>query len=175
MTTNFDRAFEELIGHEGGLSMDPNDKGNWTGGQIGKGILKGSNFGISAASFPNEDIVNLTIERAKFLAKTRYWDRIRADEIEYEMAFQFFDAAYNHGPGNPTRWLQKVLGVAQDGDFGKISRGALAQADQVKTMVRFLSQRLFFFTDLSEWNTQGKGWARRIAGNMEKSVMDDRK
>lgn len=34
---NFDQAFDRLLGNEGGLSMDPNDPGNWTGGHVGVG------------------------------------------------------------------------------------------------------------------------------------------
>ena len=29
---NFDKAFELVIGAEGGYTKDPNDRGNWTGG-----------------------------------------------------------------------------------------------------------------------------------------------
>lgn len=32
---------------------DANDPGNWTGGEIGKGECKGTNYGISAASYPD--------------------------------------------------------------------------------------------------------------------------
>ena len=38
----FDEAFRRLIGHEGGYSTDRRDPGNWTGGKVGVGILKGT-------------------------------------------------------------------------------------------------------------------------------------
>ena len=59
---NFERAFEKLIDHEKGLSLDPKDRGNWTTGVIGKGELKGTKYGVSAMSYPHLDIRNLTLE-----------------------------------------------------------------------------------------------------------------
>ena len=44
----FDEAFKRLIGHEGGYSTDRRDPGNWTGGRVGVGTLKGTKFGLAA-------------------------------------------------------------------------------------------------------------------------------
>lgn len=52
----FDKAFDRLIGHEAGYSNDRRDPGNWTGGIVGKGQLKGTKFGIAANTYPNLDI-----------------------------------------------------------------------------------------------------------------------
>lgn len=65
--TDFDRAFANVIDAEKGLSMDPNDPGNWTGGAKGKGELNGTRYGISAMSYPKEDIARLTLGRASTL------------------------------------------------------------------------------------------------------------
>jgi lysozyme family protein len=58
---DFLRAFELLVGHEGGFTDDPRDTGSWTGGNAGAGQLKGRKYGISAASYPNLDIKNLQL------------------------------------------------------------------------------------------------------------------
>ena len=57
---NFDKAFELLIGHEGGYTTNPKDAGNWTGGKQGVGVNKGTKYGIAANSYPSLDIKNLT-------------------------------------------------------------------------------------------------------------------
>ncbi|MFC0406768.1 hypothetical protein [Roseomonas elaeocarpi] len=44
--------FLALKVNERGLSMVSTDPGNWTGGQVGKGKLKGTKYGIAAASYP---------------------------------------------------------------------------------------------------------------------------
>ena len=53
---DFDKAFDIIVGVEGGFSLDPNDPGNWTGGKRGVGELKGTRWGISAKSYPHLDI-----------------------------------------------------------------------------------------------------------------------
>lgn len=40
---------------EGNLSTDRNDAGNWTGGSVGVGDLKGTKFGISATTQPTAE------------------------------------------------------------------------------------------------------------------------
>ena len=62
---NFDKAFDRLIGHEGGFTNDSRDAGNWTGGKVGVGKLVGTKFGLSAATYPTLDIKNITIVEAK--------------------------------------------------------------------------------------------------------------
>ena len=57
----FDEAFRRLIGHEGGYSTDRRDPGNWTGGKVGVGVLKGTKYGIAANTYPNLDIKNLVV------------------------------------------------------------------------------------------------------------------
>jgi hypothetical protein len=46
-------AISTLHKVEGGLSMDERDPGNWTGGAIGKGELRGTKYGISAQTYPH--------------------------------------------------------------------------------------------------------------------------
>ena len=65
----FDQAFERLIGHEGNFTNDKDDRGNWTTGIIGKGQLKGTKYGISAMTYPQLDIKNLTLDQAKQIYK----------------------------------------------------------------------------------------------------------
>ena len=46
--------------HEGGYQRNPNDRANWTGGQVGVGTLVGTNGGITALDMPGADIEHLT-------------------------------------------------------------------------------------------------------------------
>lgn len=62
---NFKKAFELTVGHEGGYGNDKRDRGNWTTGVIGEGELKGTKYGVSAMSYPDYDIENLTLEQAE--------------------------------------------------------------------------------------------------------------
>jgi lysozyme family protein len=70
---DFNQAFKVILKHEGGFQKLTTDKGNWTGGKIGVGELKGTKYGISAAQFPDLDIENLTIENAGAIYQSKYW------------------------------------------------------------------------------------------------------
>jgi lysozyme family protein len=163
---NFDTAFERLLGSEGALSLVPSDPGNWTSGIAGVGQLKGTKYGISAAQYPDENIGLLTKERAKFLYKRDFWDKIHADNLYDGVAFQTFDFAVNSGIGTAIRYLQKALNVADDGIWGPISKAAAMNVSETDTIMRLNALRLEFMTRISTWPTFGKGWARRIAQNL---------
>lgn len=162
----FDLAFERLLGHEGRLSLDPNDRGNWTSGVIGVGELRGSFMGISAMSYPHLDIRNLTVEQVKAIYRRDFWDRVGADELQDGVAYQAFDFAVNSGIGTAIRKLQLAVGVADDGDWGPISAAAARAMSESDIIMRLNAHRLLFMTALRAWSTQGRGWTRRIAGNL---------
>lgn len=151
---SFNRAFQELIGHEGGYVNHPNDPGGET------------KYGITKRTYPMEDIRNLTLERAKEIYKRDFWDPLHGDELPWLVAFNLFDAAVNHGRGTAIRLMQRASEVADDGIIGPITMGAWAGADPDRLTARFLGERLQFFTKLSTWRTFGKGWSRRVAGNL---------
>ena len=63
----FDVIFDRVLGHEGGFQADPRDRGNWTGGEVGKGELKGTKYGVAAMTYPELDIESLTKADAKII------------------------------------------------------------------------------------------------------------
>lgn len=170
---SFDVAFERVVGHEGGYQKNPKDRGNWTGGQVGKGELKGTKYGISAMAYPDEDIENLTLQRAKFLYKRDFWDRAQGDQYHGAIAYQLFDMAVNHGNGNAIRMLQRAANVADDGQIGPVSLAAINAMDLNDVLMRLNGQRLLFITKISTWDEFGKGWVRRVAGNLAYGAEDN--
>ena len=161
---NFDKAFEKLIGHEGGLSLDPKDRGNWTSGVIGKGELRGTKYGVSAMSYPHLDIRNLTLDQAKAIYRKDYWGR--SDDLPDAVRFDFFDAAVNSGYEQSVKWLQRAAGAKDDGIIGPKTLLAVRMADPQLLSKRFNGHRLMAMTNMSGWASQNRGWARRIANNL---------
>ena len=159
----FDQAFEIVVGHEGGFTDNPQDRGNWTSGTIGQGQLKGTKYGISAASYPNTDIAGLTLDGAMALYKTDYWDKIEGDSLDPGLALVVFDAAVNNGVGRAVRWLQEAVGVTADGVIGDATRAAIKAADATEALVGVHAARIHFMASLPTWATFGKGWSRRLA------------
>ena len=161
---NFDTAFERIIGHEGGYSDDPRDRGNWTSGKIGIGELKGTKYGIAAHAYPYLDIKNLTLQQAKDIYFRDYWEIL--GNAHSAIKFQMFDAAVNHGYGNAIRFLQRAVRVADDGQWGQISQSSLDLMDHNDVLLRFVAYRLRFWASLQKFDTYGRGWTNRGADNL---------
>lgn len=154
MSGEFDRAFELIIGHEGGYVNRPDDPGGET------------KFGISKRSYPNEDIAAMTLERAKSIYLANYWNKLRCGEMPGAVGFSVFDAGVNCGVTRSAEWLQKVLGVKVDAVIGALTLQALAHRSAPLVAAKFNALRLDYHASLPSWPTFGKGWARRISQNI---------
>lgn len=95
----FEQADAVVAGIEAGFTKDARDPGNWTGGKVGVGILKGTKYGIAASAYPDLDIENLTLDQARAIRKRKYWDVIGADAMPWERALCAYDCAINQGDG----------------------------------------------------------------------------
>jgi lysozyme family protein len=162
--TGFDTAFERLIGHEGGYVNHPDDPG----GETNWGITKrtAGEFGYVG------QMRDLTRAQAKEIYRVAYWGRAKADQYDGAIGFQLFDAAVNHGIGQAIRFLQRAVGVADDGVVGPITLSAVRAMSVTDVLARFNAERLNFYTLLSTWPTFGKGWARRVAENLKYAAED---
>lgn len=150
----FDQAFDVLIGHEGGYVNNPADPGGET------------KFGISKRAYPDLDIANLTLEQAKAIYKRDYWDRAQCETLPHDVSFQLFDTAVNSGIGQAIRFLQRAVGVADDGIVGPLTINAVKRMEPELIAARFNGHRLMFMTQLSTWDVFARGWARRVAKNL---------
>lgn len=172
MSPTFDTCVNRLGIHEGGFSDNPRDPGNWTGGKVGVGVLRGTKYGVAANTYPTLDIRNLTWDQAKVIYKREYWDKSRAQELQPMLRHLHFDAAVNSGVGQAVRWLQRSAKVADDGVFGMVTLNAVSCTDPDILVLRALSERQHFMTRLSNWPDASRGWARRIADLMKYAAGD---
>lgn len=152
---DFDQAFTKLLGHEGGYVNHPNDPGGETNWGVTKAVARDFGYTGSMRDLPRDT--------AKRIYRVKYWDAIKADEMPDAVRYPLFDAAVNSGVGQAARWLQRALGVADDGKIGAITIAKAKQSDGVAVASAMIGQRLQFMTNLSTWPAFGKGWARRIA------------
>jgi lysozyme family protein len=153
---NFDQAFEQLIGHEGGFSDNPADPGGATMYGVTERVARARGFA--------GDMRQLPLSFAKQVAKADYWDKFQCDQYDPAIGFAVFDCAYNGG--KPAHWLQEAAGVTVDGIIGAKTIAALRAADPMKIVMRFTALRLQYMTDLKIWPSFSRGWAKRIANNL---------
>ncbi|BDX19701.1 hypothetical protein MFKK_25110 [Halopseudomonas aestusnigri] len=161
---DFDEAFDRLIGHEGGYVNHPADPGGATNFGITERVARAHGY--------LGDMRQLTRSQAREIYRVAYWGRARADEYDGAIGFQLFDAAVNHGIENAVRFLQRAVDVADDGDVGSITLNAVRAMTVTDVLMRFNAERLQFYTKLSTWPQFGKGWARRVVGNLRYGAVD---
>ena len=155
---NFNQAFDILLKHEGGFSDHAADPGGKTRFGITEAVAREVGY--------RGDMRELPLDLAKRIYEDRYWDAVRADELPEAARYAVFDAAVNSGPRQAILWLQRAVGVKDDGIIGPQTLAAVRAADPEQVLRRMLAQRLRFMTGLSNWPAFGRGWARRIADLM---------
>ncbi|HVJ54861.1 MAG TPA: glycosyl hydrolase 108 family protein [Aliidongia sp.] len=143
---DFAAALALVMMHEGGYQNDPRDRGNWTGGAVGAGVLKGTKYGISAASFPTLDIANLTPQQAGALYEAEFWRRFHIDELPAPASAKVMDMAVNCGGTPAVTALQRALAacgmpVAVDALIGPVTVAA-ARACDPQTLYRALCDQM---------------------------------
>ena len=124
----FVRAMAFVLKWEGGYVNNPADPGGET------------KYGISKRSYPNEDIANLTIERALQIYHQSYWRAIDGESRPFPEALAIMDFAVNSG----------------------VSRAMRFWAEAGKDVDAFVAARVAFLTSISTFNTFGRGWIRRV-------------
>ena len=163
MSDRFDLSFDRVVGHEGGLSLDRNDRGNWTSGKIGVGSLNGTKYGISAMAYPHTDIRNLTLQDAKDIYRRDYWNKCRCDDLPKAIDYLVFDAAVNHGNSRSAKFLQTAVGASADGVIGeKTVAKVLAQKPLENTASQFCVTRGLYYTEIGTFQRYKLGWFRRL-------------
>jgi len=110
--SKFEIAQEGVHKIEGGYTADRDDKGNWTGNIVGKGMLLGTKFGIAAPTLvkyykdmklgtpSQQNMMDLTYDTALNIYKKDYWDAQKLYNFKSQsLANVLYDGCVNQGPG----------------------------------------------------------------------------
>lgn len=158
--STYEAALARLLAHEGGYTNHPSDPGGPT------------NFGITIADYRRyvksdataADVKTMTIDQAKAIYRTKYWDAQRCDELPAGVDYAVFDYGVNSGIGRSGKVLRRVLGLADNASMVSDAVIAAAAARDSKQIVSAIcDERLRFLQSLKTWNVFGKGWGRRVA------------
>lgn len=101
-----------------GYVNDPTDAGGET------------KFGIAVNANPDLNIKTLSWEAAKRVYFKKYWIASDCHNITLlvpRLSVIHFDGAVNHGVGRASKFLQKAVGVVEDGDIGPVTISALSK------------------------------------------------
>ena len=82
-----------------------------------------------------------------------------------------FDFAVNSGVSRSAKYLQRIVGVAQDGVIGNGTLAAVGRHDPAKLVRRLCGDRLAFLKRLRHWKTFGRGWSRRVGEVLDVGLM----
>jgi len=154
------RAIDRVLGHEGGYVNNSKDPGGET------------NWGISRRSYPEVSIKTLTRNQAIAIYHRDFWNKAHCESLSDGAGYQLLDSAVNSGISQSIRFMQRALGVADDGIWGPVTQAASEKMSESDFILRFLAERLDFMTRLKAWDTFGRGWARRIAANLRYGAID---
>ncbi|MCK9008510.1 glycoside hydrolase family 108 protein [Haemophilus influenzae] len=165
MSLSFKQIFDRLIGHEGGYVDDPRDPGGETNWGVTKRTAQAN--GYTGA------MKTMTRQQAYEIYRRAFWLCYNCEQMPDAVAYQFFDAAVNHGFGNASRMLQRAVNVADDGIIGNMTIAAIKKMAISDVIMRLNAERLEFYCKLGTFATFGKGWVRRVAGNLKYGAIDN--
>lgn len=171
-------ALVQTFGNEGGFQNDPYDSGNYA-----HGILVGTKYGICAASYPNEDIRHLTLERAAFLYNNDFWGVSRCNEWKSQIVANiYFDFAVNIGQKTAAKIIQRAINYAGyplkripvDGIIGSATVKRLNEIDQDLVFVHLVGLTHNRYVEIVDKNPRKerhlKEWATRMERNVRRAV-----
>lgn len=103
MRNNYQDCLTRLLKDEGGYTNDPNDSGGPT------------KFGITLTDYRKyinkkgtaEDVKGMSINDAKSIYKSKYWDVLNCDQLSSGVDYTVFDYGVNSGVGRPRKALQQ--------------------------------------------------------------------
>lgn len=165
---DFNKYFPTLIKWEGtSFDIVPGDAGGATKYGVilsewkSKGWDKDGDKDIDV-----EDLKLITMNDASIIAKTHYWDKLKADNIKNQSVAEFLvDFAYNCGVGTAAKKVQEIIGVQADGVIGNISLNAINNANQQDLFDKLKAKRRNYYLAIVARKPLQvkflKGWLRR--------------
>ena len=161
MKANFDASFAQVMKSEGGYVNDPADHG----GETNFGVTIGAWGAYLGRAIQPGEMKALTVDTVKPFYKTMYWDKVKCDDLPAGVDYAVFDFAVNAGVARAARFLQRAVGVVDDGVIGAVTLRTVANADPQKLLDNFSDQKQGFYNRLATNPSQQKflkGWLARV-------------
>lgn len=167
---NFDKTTEWLLIHEGGYVNHPKDPG----GATNRGVTQAVYDGYRRRKGKRQQSVRY-IEDAEVydIYRTQYWDKVSGDDLPSGLDYAVYDFAVNSGPRRAVQFLQRIIGVEDDGVMGNVTLGRIrelqAEGGEIgeigEIIERLCTDRWNWMQTLRTFRTFGRGWTRRVMGD----------
>lgn len=166
---NIEKLIPHIIKWEGGskFTNDPLDRGGATKYGITINTLQSNHYDINHdGKVSVDDVKSLQLDDFKYILKTQYWDRWKADLIDNQsLANLVVDWLWGSGKYGITI-PQSLLGVPADGVVGNVTINALNGTNQRNIYNKVWEARKQFYHDIVKSNpSQAKwlhGWLNRL-------------
>ncbi len=160
---SLERALEFVFAHEGGYVNNPNDRG----GATNMGITQRNYTNYrSSIGLPSQDVKYLTKAEATTIYTRNYWLAGKCNKIYEPLDIIHFDSCVQHGQGNAAKFLQRALGVKDDGFIGQVTLSTLQTSNITDVIQKYLINRKRFYADIIEKDPSQKifekGWYNRV-------------
>ena len=158
MSKKFSEALEVILHHEGGYVNHPKDPGGETNLGVTKRVYE--DFG------GEKEMKDLTKEDVEPIYKKNYWDRVKGDDLPEGLDLCIFDFAVNAGPGRAAKFIQRLVNTTVDGGIGpntlKCINDHVEHYGVSTTIDQYQSERQNYYESLSNFESFGRGWTRRV-------------
>ena len=158
MDRNFKRALPLVLKHEGGWADHPEDPG----GATMKGVTLATFRRYVKADATKSDLRAISDDQIATVYYRHYWSAVNAPALPSGLDYAVFDFAVNSGPSRAAKYIQRIVGVKQDGRIGPATIAAVGEHDAADLINRLCDARMAFLKALKTWPTFGKGWSRRV-------------
>lgn len=157
---NFSASLAAVLKHEGGYNNDPHDPGGPTNKGITQAVYDDWRHGHGLPEQSVKLIVRIEVEA---IYKGRFWDAVSGDELPPGIDYATFDFAVNSGVSRAIRYLQRAVGVNDDGMIGPVTLAAVARMSADAVIDAVCDLRLAFLRHLPTFTRFGNGWTHRVA------------
>lgn len=181
-SSNLAKSLQLVLAHEGGYVNHPADPGGATNKGITQAVYDAyrKNRGVKPRS-----VRSITMDEVTAIYDKQYWDAVKADDLPAGIDYAAFDYGVNSGPSRAIKDLQRTLNananyfgvsgrLVVDGNPGGATIAAAKSAaniDEEAFIREYCERRMRFFKSLKTWGTFGKGWKRRVMGDIDGAQM----
>lgn len=159
MRQNFAPSLAAVLQHEGGKVDDPSDPGGRTAYGVTQRVYDDWR---REQGLPKRDVWHIVPAETEAIYRMNYWNAVRADELPSGVDYAVFDFAVNSGVNRAARYLQRAVGVEDDGKIGPVTLATVNRKPACETVAALCAARLDFISHISTFARFGRGWSARV-------------